>query len=460
MLVLLLTFACVGCGGKTEDSANNGDIYDGLTGDYDGAVGGNTNSGSTNDGNGAGSVTQVDNDNIFKNIPKKLKGTSVVIAHWGDEGGTKYVQLAKAFTKATNINVKWQLYNQLSYESDIMKQILAGNGPDVIITNDHFPQTHEIAQPLPEIFNIKDGFWNPSVSEATKVNGKYYFVNSYSTPYQVGSLIVYNKKIFSQNGIKSPLDYYKQGNGNWSYEDLKQCMLDAKSKGFYGGIIDPTNIAAQMGGSMFEYNPKTGKISGSATNEKLIEAVKYYAECREENLCGNYFIANYPSGNIAIALTDPYAIKYNGYLKDMSPSDYGAVMPPNMYKGKKLPYLSTSIRAYGIAKNAKNVEGAYYFLRYFLDVDKYSENGIQIFGNKEMQKFYTETFLPAYKTGTSYYRNLQGPLNLVTSDWLHSKVWQEARNVAPGQVAVSMAKNKNIVDNAVKEAQKKLDALK
>ena len=111
-------------------------------------------------------------------------------------------------------------------------------------------------------------------------------------------------------------------------------------------------------------------------------------------------------------------------------------------------------------RNAKNIEGAYYFLRYFLDVDKYSENGIQIFGNKEMQKFYTETFLPAYKTGTSYYRNLQGPLNLVTSDWLHSKVWQEARNVAPGQVAVSMAKNKNIVDNAVKEAQKKLDALK
>lgn len=460
VLVLLLTVSMVGCGGEADtNSGNSGDIYDGLTGNYEGngSNGGNSGNGGSGD---VGTATDVDNDAIFKNIPKKLKGTSVTVAHWGDEGGDKYVKLAKAFTKETNINVKWQLYNQLSYESDVLKQILAGNGPDVIITNDKFPQTLEIAQPLPSIFDVNDGFWNPSVSEATKVNGKYYFVNSYSTPYLVGSLVVYNKKIFSQNGIKSPLDYYKAGNGNWSYEDLKQCMLDATSKGFYGGIIDPTNIAAQMGASMFEYNPKTGKVTGSATNEKLIDAVKYYAECREENLCGNYFIANYPSGNIAIALTDPYAIKYNGYLKDMSPSDFGAVMPPNMYKGKKLPYLSSSIRAYGIAKNAKNAEGAYYFLRYFLDVDKYSKAGIQIFGNKEMQKFYVQTFLPAYKEGTAYYRNLQGPLTLVTSDWLHSKVWQEARNVAPGQVAVSMAKNKNIVDNAVKEANEKLAALK
>ena len=115
---------------------------------------------------------------------------------------------------------------------------------------------------------------------------------------------------------------------------------------------------------------------------------------------------------------------------------------------------------YGIAKKAKNVDGAYYFLRFFLDLDNYSAEGIQIFGNKEMQKFYTQTFLNAYNSTPVYYRNLQGALNLVNSDWLHSKVWQEARNVAPGQVAVSMAANKNIVDNAVKEANKKLAAIK
>ena len=468
-VVLLLVIGCAGCGKKTDKKATESeeDIYDGLMAEYDGDTAKKSEDGKTEEkagekgGNATGTKTaSASNDNIFKNIPKALKGTTVKVAHWGDEGGEKYQQLAKAFTKATNINVKWQLYNQLSYESDILKQIAAGNGPDVIIINDHLPQTYEIAQPLPSIFNIKDGFWNPTVSEHTKLNGKYYFVNSYNSPYIVGSIVVYNKRIFSQNGIKSPLDYYKAGKGNWSYEDLKKCMLDVKAKGFYGGIIDPTNIAAQLGGSMFNYSAKTGKVTGSATDPKLLEAVRYYAECREENLCGNYFIANYPSGNIAIALTDPYAIKYNGYLKDMSPSDYGAVMPPNYFKGKKLNYRSGSIRGYGIAKNASNPEGGYYFLRYFLDLDKYTENGIQIFGNKEMQKFYTETFLKVYASEKVYFRNLQGSLNLVSSDWLHSKVWQEARNVAPGQVAVSMAKNKNIVNNAVKEANKKLASIK
>lgn len=460
-LVLIMVFACVGCGAKTDknEGTTNTDIYGDLTVDV-GGVGGTTSTGDADTGNDATVSTGTTGSDIFASIPKSLKGTTVTVAHWGDEGGDKYQQLAKAFTKATNINVKWQLYNQSSYESDILKQIAAGNGPDVVIINDHLPQTYEIAQPLPQIFNVNDGFWNPDISEHTKLNGKYYFVNSYNSPYTIGSLVVYNKKIFENNGIKSPLDYYNEGNGNWSYEDLKKCMQDAKSKGFYGGIIDPLNIAAQMGASMFDYNASTGKVSGSVSNEKLLTAVRYYAECREEGLCGNYFIANYPSGNIAIALTDPYSIKYNGYLKDMSPSDYGAVMAPNYFEGKKLDYLSSSIRGYGIAKKAKNVEGAYYFLRYFLDLNKYTENGIQIFGNKEMQKFYTETFIKAYSQQKVYYRNLQGSLNLVNSDWLHSKVWQEARNVAPGQVAVSMAKNANIVENAVKEANKKLAAVK
>ena len=406
------------------------------------------------------SNAQTPTGDIFSNVPMELKGSTVKVAHWGDEGGDRYQALAKAFTKKTNINVKWQLFNQLSYESDILKQIASGNGPDVVILNDKVPQTYEVAQPLPVIFNVNDGFWNPAISEHTKFNGKYYFVNSYNSPFTIGSLVIYNKKIFSQNGIKSPLDYYNAGNGTWSFEDLKQCMLDATSKGFYGGVIDPMTIAAQMGVSMFKYDAKTGKVSGNVTDEKLLSAVRYYAECREEGLCGNYFIANYPSGNIAIALSDPYSIKYNGYLKDMSPSDYGAVMAPTKFEGKDLPYLAGHIRAYGIAKQATNVEGAYYFLRYFLDLDKYNEAGIQIFGNKEMQKFYTETFSKAYATKSVFYKNLQGPLTLVNSDWLHSKVWQEARNVAPGQVSVSMAKNANIVENAVTEANKKLSSIK
>ena len=290
MLALFMVIGCAGCGQEKETtvSSEETDIYGDLTVEYDNNLDTSKDSNDATDGNNASdsknessndktssqsntdkdSATQNNTANgqsssgdIFKNIPSKLKGSTVKVAHWGDEGGDKYQALAKAFTKATNINVKWQLFNQLSYESDILKQIASGNGPDVVILNDKVPQTYEVAQPLPSIFNVNDGFWNPAVSEYTKFNGKYYFVNSYNSPFTIGSLVVYNKKIFSQNGIKSPLDYYNEGNGVWSYEDLKKCMQDATAKGFYGGIIDPVTIAAQMGASMFNYDAKTGKVS-------------------------------------------------------------------------------------------------------------------------------------------------------------------------------------------------------
>ena len=158
--------------------------------------------------------------------------------------------------------------------------------------------------------------------------------------------------------------------------------------------------------------------------------------------------------------TTVHARNKNSYFGEFKANKTLYFVPMPKRTGEKYYQGYGEIEAYGIPKGASNPEAVPYFLRYFLDLDKYNEAGIQIFGNKEMQKFYTETFSKAYSTKKVFYKNLQGPLTLVNSDWLHSKVWQEARNVAPGQVAVSMAKNANIVDNAVKEANKKLASIK
>ena len=144
VLSLVMCFSLGACGstdtGSTPDSGD-GDVYDDLGGDigFDGTVSGDEN-GSADGGNSGGGfeneISQSSRQDIFKNIPKKLKGTTVTFAHWGDEGGVEYVKVAKAFTKLTGINVKWQIYDQTTYEADIAKQIVAGRGPDIIILND------------------------------------------------------------------------------------------------------------------------------------------------------------------------------------------------------------------------------------------------------------------------------------------------------------------------------------
>ena len=264
LLALVLMFAmcitAVGCGGKDTTStptSSADETFDDLGGDidFDGTVSGeekdnsagtdgnSNNSATTNSGTSfKEEISQTSRLDVFKNIPKKLKGTSVTFAHWGDEGGAEYVKVAKAFTKLTGINVKWQLFDQLTYEADIAKQIVAGKGPDVIILNDKIPQIYEIAAELPKIFNVNDGFWDPRITEQTKFKGKSYFVNSYYSPYvPTAGIVVYNKKIFNDNGLTSPVDYINQG--NWTWETFKQCMLDAKKIGYYGGVLDPELMA-------------------------------------------------------------------------------------------------------------------------------------------------------------------------------------------------------------------------
>ena len=456
MLALVMCFSLGACGDK--NNGNNDDAYGDLGGDinFDGTVSGEGNVNA--DGSFGGEISQSSRQDVFKNIPKKLKGTTVTFAHWGDEGGAEYVKVAKAFTKATGINVKWQLYNQTTYEADIAKQIVAGKGPDIIILNDKIPQIYSVAMELPKIFNINDGFWDPRITEQTKFKGKSYFVNSYYSPYvPTAGIVVYNKKIFNDNGLTSPVDYINQG--NWTWETFKQCMLDADKIGYYGGVLDPYLMGLTMGTGFMSYDAKTGKLSANKNNEAMLKSLKFYAECREEGLVGNYLIAQYPAGNIAMLTTDAYAIKKNGYLKDMSASDFGAVRMPDSFEGKPCNYGGVGLRAYGLAKNAKNPEGAYYFLRYFLDIDNCNKDA-NIFGNKEMQKFYSQTVLKAYRENNLKMSVLGGPLTMIDLNWTHSEIFKELRRQSSEQMAVELEKIMNTFQNAVDESNKKLDSYK
>lgn len=411
---------------------------------------GNTSSGSS------GNITTVDNTDIFKNIPKELQGTTVTIAHWGDEGAAEYLKVQKKFTKDTKIKVKWQLINEGNYVSTIVKQIAAGTGPDIVISNNTFPTDLEAVQPLPKYFDLNDGFWDKRVSEAMSAGGKYYFVNSYSSPFACTSrLVYYNKKIFNDNGITTPEDYVAQG--KWTYENLIKCMQQVKKIGKSGGVIEAMILAGQMGASMIEYDPKSSKFTANTKNEDLITAIQWFSQACTEGIAGNLSVNDFATGQVGICVTGHYGLKYNGYFKDMSPSHIGVVALPTSYQGKKLEYTPAPLRAYGIARGAKNPHGAYYFLRYFLDFDKYAEAGANIFANKVMEKFYVKELLPNFKNQKLYFEYYDHALRAVGKAW-NTNDWTYLRHAASGQVAVELNKMANICSNAANEANKKIQS--
>lgn len=436
-------------GGGTGDDVS-GDSQSGVVGSQPLQSGA---SGSNDSGHGDGGTTA----DPFAGISKDLKGTTVTVATWGDESAAEYAKVATKFTKDYGIKVKWVTYNQGTYVSSVVQQIAAGSGPDVVINNAFFPSGIEMVQPLTSDFDLNDGFWDKRFTDAFSLGGKNYFVNSYKSPFVGGMLVFYNKKIFSDNGLVSPQDYLDQG--KWSYENLKKCMQDVKKIGLQGGIVEPMIIAEQMGSQVVQYDSRTGKFTGNATDPNIVAAFQFHTQCVEEGLTGGYNVTQFSSGQIGLVMTGSFGLKYNGYFKDMSPTEIGAVPLPTSLNGKALEYHPIILRGYGIAKGAKNPKGAYYFLRYYLDMDHYAAAGAKIFPNKVLEKYFMETQIPKYKEAKLVFEYYTEPLDLVGKPWGGTD-WIAVRHSPSGQVATELSKMVNICNDAAAAANTKLDSLK
>ncbi len=476
LVVCMAAALCVGCGGTGPVSSapvdpNGGDVFndDGditfndsidnstisngpgsqvaSTGS-DGTISADINSNASDIGGG---LQMTDNEKVFDNIDVKLKGKTVVFADWGEASADEYQKVVKAFTNRTGINVRMLRLSEEDFISKVAEQIAAGSSPDIAASNSTYPQALEVVQPLPSYYNINDGFWDPRVSEATKVGNKYYFVNTYNSPFAGGYVVYYNKKIYNNNGLISPEDYLKKG--EWSYENLFKCMQDAVACGYKGGVLETMTLAEQMGVSVINYDRNSGTFTGNATNPKLVSAIQYMAKAVDRKLAGGYGITQFGFGQIGICMADTYGLKYNGYFKYLAPSDIGVVPLPNYYNGQKLEYMPLGYRGYGICKGAQNGEAAYYFLRYFLDLNKYEPAGANVFANKVLEKYFRETHLPLFQKSPLYFEYYQGALSLVGNPW---SGWTDVRHATESQVPVALQTKQKICETAAKTATNKV----
>lgn len=468
LMVAVFCFSLTACGKNGTSS----EIVIGDDDDYEGVDNVAINGGQ-DDGNG--NTTDDDDNSIgtgkvneaaeawIKTIPKNLQGTTVTFAAWGDENAKEYAKVAKLFTKKTKINVKWVTYNEEKYISTIVEQNAAGKGPDIVINNFTFPSSIEAVQELPAIFNVNDGFWDPRVTEALSVKGKKYFVNSYNSPFLAGGVFCfYNKQIFANNNITSPQDYVNQG--KWTMENFEKCLREAYAKGFDGGNVQPASLWPNVGTELIEYNPSTGTFVSALDNPSkrsdIVASLKFVAQLRKEGVIKNNPLNRFASGNMAIALAGNFGMKYNGWFKGMTPSSLGVVEMPATFNGKSATYYGSDQRGYGIGKNAKNIEGAYYLLRFFLDIDNYEEANASIFLNKNIEKFYKETYIPNYKKRSLCIEYKAVPLSLVNYPWTRAAegTWKElfGPETVPETIETELMARKNIIDSAVKKGNEKL----
>ncbi len=469
-MVMMLTFA-TGCGGgaatsdpvsddeggfvmKGEQNAGS-DVLEGDDTTVSTAPNGGGNSGGGNNGGGGSNALITDNVDVFKNIPTSLKGKTVLFSAWGGAVADVYQKVVKQFEKDTGIKVKMVQFLNTEYITKVSQQIAAGKSPDIAGSNAWFPASLEMLQPLPEIFDVNDGFWDKRITEALSVNGQHFYVNTYNSPFTSGPAIFYNIKLFENAGLKTPQEYYDEG--DWSYETLRKVAKDCVEAGYKGAIMEPMHIAEQMNSTLIKYDAAKGTFSSNLNDAGFASALKYVASGLEEGVFFNEQTSRFGKGGIGMTMMGTWGMLKEGAFTSMLPSEIGVVPLPNSFEGKQLTHAPCAMRGYGICRGAQNVEGAYYLLRYFLDLDKFEPAGANIFANKKLERYYREVHLVNYKKNNlciEYYAN---PLEAVGARWDSPQGrWSGAKTASSNQVSVELKKMTNIVNNAVSWANQKI----
>jgi multiple sugar transport system substrate-binding protein len=206
---------------------------------------------------------------------------NLTFSTWGNPGEIKVMQKAvDGFMKENpNINVKLVPIPNDGYIQKLQTQLQGSQAPDVFYIGDGdistIIETGKLA-PLTKFMNSSESYVKPEeFSEglwgASKKGNEIYGVTVDCNP----MLMYYNKKLFSELGIKSPQEYFDAGEWNFAaMEEVTSQLHDAKK---YGFIVD------NWWGPLFSwiwanggeiYNKETGEFVLDK-NEKGIEAMRF-----------------------------------------------------------------------------------------------------------------------------------------------------------------------------------------
>lgn len=393
----------------------------------------------------------------FANIPKRLRGSTVKFASWGDESSETYRKVMNAFTAKTGINVEIVNYSQDSYSQSVATQVVNNNSPDVVV-GANFPMIVEILQPLQNIIDLSDSFWDSDITKMGTINGNSYLVNSWEGPWESVDMVYYNKELFTNNGLTTPLEYYKAG--KWTYENYFKCAQEISALGLEGTIPNATTFSAQMGYPIIQYDPASQKFINNVKN--VADGYKWKIQLLKAGVFkGGTWYMELANEQLGMFTTDLYGAKYNGYFSSMKKSALEMVPLPSSYNGKSMNQaVSTAFRAYGIAKGAKNPEGAAYFLRYFLDYKYYEAAKADVFKNDAVKKMYFDTVIPIYKNSKNRVFVMHGEI-LFNAGYNFLDSFEVPLNAADeSQVDTIIASQSNRFDDAVNKANESIGKLK
>ncbi len=386
----------------------------------------------------------------YATISESIKGQSVRYATWGDPYNNDGAIAFANFEADTGLKCEVYAVPQSGYPEHIKTKIAIGDAPDVFMTNEgnqSFPLTLEIAAPinLVSTVDLQDPIWDQSMIETTRLNGNVYGLNTIGTPQTGSNLVFFNRRLFEENGFKTPEEYYKEG--TWTWDNMLKCLKDIKALStsdtvYYGALLEMDILAGSVGASFTKYNFDTDTFSSGINDPKLLSAFQWYAEAKEQGLLDGS-IDRFVQGRCGIVIRGTWGLKGTGYFRDMKPEDVGFTYMPSFEEGED-SLVSSIYRVYGICEGAHHPDAAGYFIRYWLDPANYDLQNT--FLTPEAGVFYYELI---NRTAEQKYFNYDEGLATLLGEDVGKAFYNAVKNSSSAGVKTAIDSVSNKVDTAV-----------
>lgn len=382
----------------------------------------------------------------------KKETVTLRFATWDTDQMLKIQQdIARQFEqKNPGVKVQVEAYAD-GFDQKLVAAFGAKNPPDVMYMWD-FPTYNASLEPLDEYVKKDpsvaiDDFYQ-GLLNYNRFDGKLFGLPAgFST-----RVVFYNKKLFNEANVPLPTD-------DWTWEDFKSAakQLTVRDKKQYGFAVrsEPDTYDLQQfvwsNGSSF-ISPDGKAIEGYMNSKETAEALQIFSDLAKDKSALLVGGKNQQSGNDLfkagkLAMYDNGVWSLESYKK--ANVDFGTVVMPQFPGKPGKGVIATS--SVSIAKDSKNKELAWEFLKFFVSSDaikmRTSDLPVRISVVQEKKLDQDPLYAPFYKT---LEQSTDTPAFLLNPHWNEIN-----RNLSAAVNAIMMGQNaEELLNKAVKDSQK------
>ncbi len=264
--------------------------------------------------------------------------------------------------------------------SKLLSMIMGGSAPDIAMISFTPALVSEgYAAAWDDYIDFSVGIWAGLEKSLNNIsmNGKHYFIDSGAARH--GSIVWVNTELFEEMNVKSPVEYYAEG--NWTWDTMRECALnmtvDADSDGtpeIYGLANDNPQAFVHMTGIDFVTYNSDGTATNNILSDKVARAVEYHVSLYADNLVNDESDSRntFVSGKIAMYMGPLW---YRGSFIDMIHSGKVTLVPWPKDPQADAYYVLEEFGGHVLAVEAPNPQGAaaYMSARRYEEVDKLAD---------------------------------------------------------------------------------------